>query len=457
MTFRFSPTQLAEWSKGTWNHLPVLPIKGFTTDTRVLQPGEIFVALKTAHRDGHDYLAEARARGAAGAIVSRSVDDALPQLLVEESLHGLQRIAAAWRRQFSGKIVGITGSVGKTSTKDLLGTLLGPTAFVTEANLNNTIGVPLMVLKLRAEEHRFGVIEAGMSLPGELKISAELLRPDLSIITAVAPVHLEGVGSLAGIAHEKSQLAAAVVESGKVICPLSLLAWPHFAQWAKRTIAVQFTGEERVEAVPAKTVQASLVQDKAQLVLTVDGESFPLNPMSEGLARNAALAIIAAKELGLSQTYIAKALLQWKPSAGRGSIHVLGDSIFYLDCYNSSPVSLLDAAKCFHRLSQADARPRLFVLGGMAELGQEAKVLHRQCGQQLPLRAGDSVIVWSGEAASYLEGITTPGVHKELADSLAAVHRVIENHAGYIFVKGSRSCTLEKALPAPLQSQISFH
>jgi UDP-N-acetylmuramoyl-tripeptide--D-alanyl-D-alanine ligase len=169
------------------------------------------------------------------------------------------------------------------------------------------------------------------------------------------------------------------------------------------------------------------------------------------------LAIIAAKELGLSQTQIAKAILQWKPSAGRGSIHVLGDSIFYLDCYNSSPVSLLDAAKCFHRLSQADARPRLFVLGGMAELGQEAKVLHRQCGQQLPLRAGDSVIVWSGEAASYLEGITTSGVRKELADSLAAVHRVIESHSGYIFVKGSRSCTLEKALPAPLQSQISFH
>lgn len=457
MKSSFSASQLAEWSNGSWNHLPTIPISGFTTDTRVLQPGEIFVALKTARRDGHDYLAEARARGAAGAIVSRSVADALPQLLVHESLLGLQKIAAAWRRQFSGKVIGITGSVGKTSTKDLLGTLLGSASFVTEANLNNTIGVPLMVLKLRSEQHRFGVIEAGMSLPGELKISAELLRPDLSIITAVAPVHLEGVGSLEGISVEKSQLAAAVAEKGKVICPLSLLTWPSFAQWAKRTMAIQFAGEPSVAVSPAKIIHASLTQEKAQLVLTIEEKSYPINPMSEGLARNAALAIVAATELGLSQTQIIEGLKQWKPSVGRGSVHVLGESVFYLDCYNSSPASLLDAAKCFHRLSQNDARPRLFILGGMAELGQESKVLHQQCGQQLPLRAGDQVIAWSGDAAAYLEGITSTEVRKELADSLAAVHRVIQNHRGYIFVKGSRSCTLEKALPTSLQSQISFH
>lgn len=453
----FSPTQLAQWSQGTWNRSPEVAITGFTTDTRVLQPGEIFVALRTDRRDGHDYLPEARNRGAAGAIVSRQVKDALPQLLVSDGLVGLQKMAAAWRRQFKGKIVGITGSVGKTSTKDLLGTLFGSEAFVTEANLNNTLGVPLMVLKLRSEQHHWGVIEAGMSLPGELKISAELLSPDISIITAVAPVHLEGVGSLAGIAHEKSQLVAAVVDGGKVICPLSLLTWPQFAQWAQRTIAVQFPGEAKPVVSPARIVQASLAQEKTQLRLTVDGDVYPLNPLSEGLARNAALAIVAARELGFSPTQIAQRILQWKPSVGRGSVHSWSNSIFYLDCYNSSPASLVDAAQCFHRLSQQDARPRLFVLGGMAELGQESKALHRQSAQQLPLRAGDRVVVWGGDAAAYLEGITLADVKCETADALTAIAQAIQNHAGYIFVKGSRSCMLEKALPSELQSQISFH
>ncbi|MFM9001316.1 MAG: Mur ligase family protein, partial [Opitutia bacterium] len=205
----FAPERLADWAAGRWTVPPRSRVTGFGVDTRTLAAGEAFVALRTARRDGHDFLADARARGASCALVSRSVSDELPQLVVDDAQAGLHRIAARWRDAFTGPVVGVTGSVGKTSTKDLLGALLGPAAFVTEANLNNLLGVPLMLLRADPAVHRWAVIEAGMSVPGELGVSARVLRPDVSVITAVAAVHLEGVGDLAGVAREKAELVAA--------------------------------------------------------------------------------------------------------------------------------------------------------------------------------------------------------------------------------------------------------
>ena len=167
----FAPERLATWSSGRWTAPPAVPVTGFGLDSRSLAPGQAFVALRTGRRDGHDFLADARARGASCALVSRTVDDVLPQLVVDDAQAGLRRIAAAWREAFAGPVIGVTGSVGKTSTKDLLGALLGPAAFVTEANLNNTLGVPLMLLRTDSAVHRWAVIEAGMSLPGELGLS----------------------------------------------------------------------------------------------------------------------------------------------------------------------------------------------------------------------------------------------------------------------------------------------
>ena len=457
MTLAFAPESLASWSQGKWSQLPTQPIPGFSADTRTLHAGDTFVAIKTGQRDGHDYLKQARERGAACALVSRAVADELPQLVVDDSLTGLRRIAAAWRQQFTGLVVGVTGSVGKTSTKDLLGLLLGSSAFITEANLNNLLGVPLMLLRLDATKHRFAVIEAGMSVPGELKISAQVMRPNLAIVTTVAPVHLEGVATLAGVAREKSALVAALAPGGKAIIPASLLAWPDFQPFADRTWAVQFAGDAAPAVKPARLIKASLEATGAQRTLTIDGVSYALPMVSDGLAHNAALAVVVALEAGVTPGAIRQVLAHWLPSLGRGSVHTLADQKFYIDCYNSSPTSLLDAAQCFHQLSMAEARPRLFVIGGMGELGTEAAKLHRECGAQLPVRAGDTVIGWSGHAGDLLAGIQVAGVQKVLANSLTEVAAAIGHHHGFIFIKGSRSCTLERALPSALQAQITFH
>jgi UDP-N-acetylmuramoyl-tripeptide--D-alanyl-D-alanine ligase len=300
MTFTFAPTELATWTEGQWTTLPGSPIKGFGVDTRTLQAGEVFVALRTERRDGHDYLADARARGAAAAMVSRVVADPLPQLVVADPLTALRSAAAGWRARFPGRVVGVTGSVGKTSTKEFLAHLLGAAAFVTEANLNNLIGVPLMLLRIDPARHRFAVIEAGMSVPGELGLSAQALRPHLAIVTAVAAVHLEGVGSLAGVAREKASLVTALAPQGRAVLPASLLAWPDFAVNAQRCVAVAFAGEPAPAVAPARLVQAAFLDDgKGGQSVSLDGEVFPLGSLSAGLARTAALALATGVKTSL--------------------------------------------------------------------------------------------------------------------------------------------------------------
>ena len=454
----FSSADLAAWAEGRWTAAPLAALTGFGTDTRALRAGDVFVAVRTDRRDGHDFLGAARARGAAGALVSRAVADDLPQLVVDDPLVALRRVAARWRAQFPGRVIGVTGSVGKTSTKELLAALLGAEAFVTEANLNNLIGVPLMLLRVEPGLHRFAVIEAGMSVPGELGVSAGVIRPDLAIVTNVAPVHLEGVGSLAAIAREKAALVAALAPDGQAVIPAALLAWPEFAAHAGRCVAVWFEGEAAPSATPARLVRASFLLDaRGQRSLVLDGEVFPLAPISDGLARNAALALVAALAVGRPAAALAAVTAQWMPPAGRGSVHVDGESTFYVDCYNASPASLLDSARAFDRLSRDRAAPRLFVLGGMAELGPTSAQLHRDCGAQLPLRPGDHVVAFGGESAALLQGVALPGVELSVAASVEDAAARVAAHRGFVFLKGSRSFALERCLPETLRAALSFH
>ena len=203
-------------------------------------------------------------------------------------------------------------------------------------------------------------------------------------------------------------------------------------------------------------VEASLGEVAGRRVLRLDGEEFPLGPVSDGLARNAALAVLAAREVGAETSAVRAALAAWSPPAGRGSLHPLGERTYYVDCYNSSPASLLDAAHCFDRLSAA-AGPRLWVLGGMAELGAASADLHRGCGAELPVRAGDAVVGFGGEAAELLAGLPAGAGRRLAAASLDEVRAAVGAHRGFVFVKGSRSFALERVLPPELGAHLPFH
>jgi UDP-N-acetylmuramoyl-tripeptide--D-alanyl-D-alanine ligase len=210
----FAPQILAAWTGGRWTRLPEAPLTGFSADSRQLRPGQAFVALKTGRRDGHGFLAEAGRAGAVAALVAAAqADAALPQLVVPDPLTALQAIAREHRRSFAGPVIGISGSAGKTSTKDLLARLLGGErggVLATEGNLNNHLGVPLTLLRLDPRAHAFAVIEAGISAPGEMAALAAMIEPDAAVITLVAPAHLEALGGIEGVAREKALLPAAV-------------------------------------------------------------------------------------------------------------------------------------------------------------------------------------------------------------------------------------------------------
>ncbi len=457
----FSSEQLQLWTTGRWVGVAPGRVTGFGNDTRTLRPGDMFVALRTANRDGHDFLADAAARGASCALVAREVAGApLPQLVVADCLESLQRVAAVWRERFGGVVYSVTGSVGKTSTKDLLKRILGAdTTHATHANLNNLLGVPLTLLGLDNSVHAAGVVEAGMSEPGELERSAWVIRPDIAVVTNVQPAHLAGLGSLEGIAREKSALCRQTSALGLSVFPAECLAYDSFRRLLGRRVPVVFgdaVSPEKRDGI-FDIVRARITRAGSGHLLRLDGESvgdhgFSVGEVSDGMARNAALAATAALLGGTSPASIRAALAEWTPSPGRGELRDSGGKLFYVDCYNASPASMVDAAECFVRRTP-DTKPRLFVLGGMNELGDAAAELHRGVGRRLPLRNGDALALFGGLSGEIGEGAAEAGFSRgsiRPCATVEALREVIEAFPGSVMLKGSRGYALERALPADI-------
>ena len=455
----FNADQLAAWAQGHWTARPAVAITGFAHDTRELEPGQMFVALKTDRRDGHEFLAAARAAGAAGALVSRADPAvALPQLVVADPLAALQAVARAHRRAFPGPVIGISGSVGKTSTKDLTAALLGgaPGVMATAGNLNNHIGVPLTLTRLDPGTQRFAVIEAGVSTPGEMQVLAEMIEPDLAIITLVGPAHLLELGDLEGVAREKAALPAAVRPAGIAIFPRECAQFTAFHDLHVRRMLVEPAAVLRPAQPPKDKVYFAVTQrgDTTALAIAYGPPPplvFTLRRVSAGMAQNAVLAICAALWLGVTPELIQRRLAAWQPAPWRGEVRREPGRLLYLDCYNANPVSMADALDNFLALAPA-GDPRAFVLGCMEELGPRAADYHRRLGRSLTLRPGDHVFVIGDHAeavrAGLLEGGTAAGQIQVVA-SLAPVAAFLAGFHGAVFLKGSRRYQLERALPAP--------
>jgi UDP-N-acetylmuramoyl-tripeptide--D-alanyl-D-alanine ligase len=445
----FAPDKLATWTGGSWARLPGGAVTGFNQDTRTLSAGQVFVALKTDKRDGHDFLNEAQQGGAVAALVGRGVSGTtLPQLVTSDPLGAFQRVAREHRREFHGTVVGVTGSVGKTSTKDLLTLLLGgsPDVLSTAGNLNNFIGVPLTLTRLDAL-HRAAVIEAGISLPGEMAGLAEMIEPDHSIVTLVGPAHLEKLGSLEGVAAEKSRLPAANRAGGVAVFPVSCWAYAPFRALANPLVLVPENAG--MTPVAARTVKFNVFHRPEQTELTLNGtRRFKLRRVSAGMAQNAALALSLASELGVTDATLQARLVNWQPSKWRGELRMSGEATVYCDFYNANPASMADAIDAFNGAVPADL-PRLYVLGSMEELGDGAADYHRQLGRLLHLRRGDYLFALGGQATALREGLLENGNDPAQVAVVADVAPVRERLAGFkgaVFLKGSRRYQLETVL-----------
>lgn len=453
----FLPDQLAQVTGGRWVVPPVAPLRGFHFDTRQLRRGDVFVALKSEKRDGHDFLADAQVAGASAALVSTpNAAVNLPQLVVTDPLAAFQAIAREHRRAFRGKVVGISGSAGKTSTKDLLALLLGGVTsgvVATEGNLNNHLGVPLTLTRIEHDQHRFAVVEAGISTAGEMAPLAAMIEPDVALITLIAAAHTEALGGIEGVAREKAVLPAAVKADGIAIFSQATAEFAPFRELRGPTMILEHAAVVRPANPPQNRVYFAVSHRGKQTAISLAYGPpppivFALRRVTDGQAQNAALAIAAALWLGVPREVVQQRIVEWKPGKLRGEIREEDGRLLYLDCYNANPASMIDALAAFDSIAPPD-EPRLYILGCMAELGADAPAHHRAVGRAVQLRENDYVMVIGDHAHDVCSGILETGEHTQqiqIVSSLALMAAAVAEWHGAVFVKGSRRYQLEKIL-----------
>ena len=455
----FDPECLSEWSSGQWNSRPMANLNGFNIDSRKLKEGNIFVALK-AGRDGHDFLSAAEENGAGAGIVEKvRAEIPLPQLLVDNSLTAFHDIAHHHRMRFAGSVFSITGSCGKTSTKDVLGLLLGfEETLCTEGNFNNHLGVPLTLLKIDGSLHKNCVIEAGINQIGEMSLLGKTISADVVIVTLIAPSHLEGLKNLETIASEKADLFLKSDQQTKVIFPEDCLVYKEFKKYYRESdnVLVLRNGEPSKEFSEKESfysiwTETNEIGSPLSLRLWRHGLpsiSFPLPELSSGMVRNVALAVLAACESGVSVHEISERLPQFRPSALRGRCFQGRGRSYVLDCYNANPASMLDSIDFFRLRFSSYAK--LFVLAGMDELGHDEKQLHNDLGKNIS-SDGNEIFLLIGEKASWISaGLLDSGVLEKQIIVLPKLNdavSIVEDFEGAVLFKGSRSYGLEELLP----------
>lgn len=423
--------------------------KGVCTDTRSVQAGDLFIALRGERFDGHDFISQAVEKGAAGVVVDRldelyTGDAAV--VVVSNTLHALQNLATYHRRRFRIPVVAVTGSNGKTTTKDLTAAVLASRLPVlkTQANFNNEIGLPLTLLNL-TKDHRAAVVEMGMRGLGEIAELARIAEPTAAIVTNVGETHIELLGSLENIAIAKSELVEAIDATGFVVLNADN---PYVQAMSKKAKGkVLLYGLESpcdVQACEIRTEGFSTM-----FVCRIFGAEFPIKLPAIGKHNvyNALAAIATAWQLGLSPADITSGLQAFMPSSMRQHIEQIGSYVVINDTYNASPLSM---ASALDTLEQVAEGRKVAVLGDMLELGNIAVDAHHRLGKMVA-ESGVSVVITVGDLAqSIAETARECGVPEAVAcgDHEQAWRELSARlkSGDTILVKGSRGMRMEQII-----------
>jgi UDP-N-acetylmuramoyl-tripeptide--D-alanyl-D-alanine ligase len=385
---KFDPRQLAAWTGGSWlNGVPRVA-DGVSTDSRRIAPGNIFVAIHGPNFDGHDFVTSAFCQGASGAVVARSdfagQDKALgPLLTVNDTAKALREMAANYRRMLDIRVIAVTGSVGKTTVKEMIaGILVRRLATAkTIGNWNNEYGLPLSILNMELCA-RVGVFELGVNHPGELFPLCQLLKPDWGVVTAIGPVHLEYFGSEQAVADEKSTLLKNLPETG-----IAFLGRDH--PWFEllcsaarcRVISVGEHKDADYVLLNGKNGEGEDGEKREKEVIEKkSGETFRFRPPLPGrhFAGNALFAIAVAREQGIDWPVIREGLEAYQPQPMRWQSETVGGILIINDAYNANPMSMAAALRTFEALKH-DGHKWL-VLAGMHELGLVSEEEHEKLG-----------------------------------------------------------------------------
>ena len=419
-----------------------------STDTRTLQPGDLFVALVGEHFDGHDYVEAAHRKGAIAAMVSRRVETDLPLLMVPDTRISLGAMASFWRKQFSIPVAAVTGSNGKTTVKEMIAAIMRQKTAVlaTQGNLNNDIGVPLTLLRMQ-DEHGAAVIELGANHIGEIQYLSGLTRPNVAVITNAASAHLEGFGNLEGVARGKGEIfsgldlhGVAVINADDDFAPywLSLTE-----QYQRILFGLQLDADVTADWQPRENGTQMLLHTpfgEAELLLPLPGRHNVMNALAATAVSLATGADPDHVVAGLSTLHTVKGRLQ--VVAGLPGMRILNDT------YNANPTSLEVALEV---LQQAPGH-RWLVLGDMGELGAESAVVHGRCGM-MARDYGVERLYALGELSRNAVSAFGEGAYWfESVEQLLQQIRKDWKGTGSILVKGSRVMRMERIVEGLLGS-----
>ncbi|MCT8161041.1 UDP-N-acetylmuramoyl-tripeptide--D-alanyl-D-alanine ligase [Pseudoruegeria sp. SHC-113] len=443
-------------------------VSGISIDTRSIEPGELFVALKDV-RDGHDFVAQSLEKGAGAALVSRIPDGVpadAPLLLVADVLTALEDLGRAGRARSRAKVIGVTGSVGKTSTKEMLRTVLERQGKVhaAEKSFNNHWGVPITLARLPADAD-FAVIEIGMNHPGEIAPLSRMAAPHVALITTVAPAHLEAFESIDGIAHEKASIFEGLTEGGTAIFNTDVPTAPILAEVAaaKAATVVRFGTAKDADYV-LETV--ALSPEATVIRATAAGEHvlFKLSLPAPHFALNALGVLACVEAVGGDIGLAASDMALWQPPAGRGTKEIIildpteDDLAIELidDAFNANPVSMaaafqvLAASKPKDGLGKVSRGRRIAILGDMLELGEDEAAQHRALAQNDALQSF-TLIHCVGPRMKHLWDALPPqkrGHWVAEADALVAKAHHLLDAGDVILVKGSKGSYVSRVVDA---------
>ena len=413
---------------------------GITTDRRQVTPGMLFAALSGEHFDGHDYIQQANELGAVAVLVCRKVETDLPVLQVTDVLPALGILAGYWRKQCPAKVVGITGSNGKTTVKEMVASILRQQGAVlaTEGNFNNELGLPLTLFRLDTS-HDYAVVEMGASYPGDIAYLAGITRPDVGVITNIGPAHLQGFITMEGVARAKGELFAALPRDGVAVFNADE-PWVELWQGINKAGTVYYFGGEGEDHIQARgnaeEVVVSTPLGEFSLQLPLPGEHNLTNAL-------AATAVCLALNIPLAD--IKTGLEAVKPVRGRLSlVHANAGWTVIDDTYNANPASLYAALQV---LAGQSGEPWL-VLGDMKELGSDSRKMHAELGDAARSLGVKRLFALGDASTATVDAFGPSAVHFSNKDRLIEALRSQLKPGVACLVKGSRSMGMEHVVSA---------
>lgn len=420
-------------------------VTGAAIDSRKVEPGDLFIALEGEQVDGHDYISDARKAGASAAIVSRLQDDPLPQLCVEDVVSAFGKLASYWCQQSQAKVIAITGSNGKTTLKEMIASILRGvgTVIATQGNLNNELGVPLTLFRLADDTH-YAVVEMGANHPGEIANLVSIAKPAIAVINNVAPAHIEGFGSLEGVAKAKAEIFSQLDKGGIAVINADMAYVPLWQQQLQGKQVLSFAIDNDADIV-AKDVQLNPTSSHFMVELdqVLHFVNLPLPGMHN--VANALAAIAVCHALKISAEDIVRGLAQVQGAPHRLQLRTGPKSSKLIDdTYNANPGSYQQALKTL----QGFSGQHWLVLGDFGELGSDSEQIHQRLGIEAKSFNIEHLLT-IGEQSKYSS--QSFGQNAQHFTDMSALQTYLENELQEdvtCLIKGSRFMKLDKLADA---------